>query len=46
MLGKVIKPVSDRCWARTHIPMSEFNAHSSKLDIPFLHMYRGLDLVG
>ena len=46
MLGKLMKLVSDRCWARTHIPMSGFNACSSIPGIPFLHMYRGLDLAG
>ena len=46
MLGKLMKLVSDRYWARTHIPISGFNACSSIPGIPFLHMYRGLDLAG
>lgn len=49
MVGKFIKVkgfVSDVGWAKTHVPRSEFNAHSSIPSIPFLHMYKGLGLVG
>ena len=46
MLGKLMKLVSDRCWARSHVPMSGFNVCSSIPGIPFIHMYRGLDLAG
>lgn len=44
-LIKVKELVSNTGWARIHVPRFEFNARYSIPGIPFLHMYRGLDLV-
>lgn len=49
MVGEFIKAkelISNTGWARSHVPRFDFNACYSIPGIPFLHMSRGLGLVG